>query len=206
MIIEHVKPSGWVDTGEPGLIQPSEVAGLVHVVTLEPGDLIAGPQGPQGVPGADGAPGAAGAQGLQGLPGAKGDTGAQGDPGLPGAAGVGIVVDPVVFGFGAGAGGTVTQAAAKSAGVTINKPCGRINVAAESLSGIIQFNVSNNLVNASSVVIVSMVGSGSLSESAYTIDTFVGSGFFGVTIKNQSGAALAEAIPLNFIVLSAAVA
>ena len=99
MIISHVKPVGWVDTNEPGLIQPSEVAGLVHMVTLEVGDLVQGPQGlpgadgepgaagaqgPQGLPGADGAPGAAGAKGLQGL---KGDAGAQGAQGLKGDAG-----------------------------------------------------------------------------------------------------------------------
>lgn len=41
MIVEHVKPEAWADTDEAGKIQPSEVAGLVHVVTLEPGDMPA---------------------------------------------------------------------------------------------------------------------------------------------------------------------
>ena len=48
MIVSHVKPESWVDTGEAGKIQPSEVAGLVHAVSLEAADieLLRGPQGP----------------------------------------------------------------------------------------------------------------------------------------------------------------
>ena len=98
MIIEHVKPSGWVDTAEPGLIQPSEVAGLVHVVTLEPGDiaLLTGPAGPQGPQGLQGVPGSGagdpvpgpqgdtGPAGPQGLKGDTGDTGPAGPQGLKG--------------------------------------------------------------------------------------------------------------------------
>ena len=120
MIVSHIKPAGWVDTDEVGLIQPSAVAGMDHVVTLEPedialltgpagpqgpqgvpgvgaGDPVPGPQGPQGLPGADGAAGAVGAQGPQGLPGADGAAGAvgaQGPQGLPGADGAAGAVGP----------------------------------------------------------------------------------------------------------------
>ena len=109
MIVTHEHPVGWVDTDEPGLVQPSKVSGLVHVVTLEEGDLLQGPQGvpgvdgapgPQGLPGVDGAPGpqgpqgvpgADGAQGPQGLPGADGAQGVKGDIGAAGANGLGYV-------------------------------------------------------------------------------------------------------------------
>lgn len=101
MIVSHVKPQSWVDTGEEGKIQPSEVAGLVHVVSLEAADIELlrgpqgtqgepgpmGPQGPQGLPGADGAPGQQGEpgpMGPQGLPGADGAPGPQGPQGLKG--------------------------------------------------------------------------------------------------------------------------
>ena len=89
MIIQHVKPAGWVDTAEADKIQPSEVAGMVHVVTLEAEDLIAlrGDEGPQGVPGADGATGPAGPQGVPGAGGATGPAGPQGVPGAGGATG-----------------------------------------------------------------------------------------------------------------------
>lgn len=40
MKVRHVRPEGWVDTGEVGVIQPSDVAGLVHEVEFEPADLL----------------------------------------------------------------------------------------------------------------------------------------------------------------------
>lgn len=106
MIVSHVKPESWVDSGEAGKIQPSEVAGLAHVVSLSPEDveLLRGPQGlpgddgaqgaqgPQGLPGADGAPGP---QGPQGLPGADGAPGPQGPQGVSGV-GFSIVAAPQV--------------------------------------------------------------------------------------------------------------
>lgn len=41
MLVTHELPAGWVDTGEANRIQPSHVAGMVHVVGLGPGDLPA---------------------------------------------------------------------------------------------------------------------------------------------------------------------
>ena len=92
MIVEHVLPVGWVDTGEAGKIQPSEVAGMAHTVSLDPEDIEllrgpAGPQGPQGLPGADGATGPQGPQGLKGDTGATGPQGPQGVKGDTGATG-----------------------------------------------------------------------------------------------------------------------
>jgi hypothetical protein len=98
MIVTHEKPLGWVDTGEVGLIQPSEVVELVHVMTLEAGDVEllrgpagargdTGPAGPQGLKGDTGAAGAVGVQGPQGLKGDTGDTGPQGAAGAVGAQG-----------------------------------------------------------------------------------------------------------------------
>ncbi|KXB31727.1 hypothetical protein AT959_05055 [Dechloromonas denitrificans] len=74
MIVTHIKPVGWVDTEEDGVIQPSEVAELVHLVTLEPEDieLLRGPAGPAGIDGEPGVAGAAGAVGPQGPVGAVG--------------------------------------------------------------------------------------------------------------------------------------
>ena len=87
MIVTHEMPAGWVDTGEAGKIQPSHVAGMVHVVTLEPGDGLQGPPGPQGPAGPEGPPGPQGIQGLPGLPGDDGAPGADGAQGPQGPAG-----------------------------------------------------------------------------------------------------------------------
>ena len=78
MLVVHVKPEGWADTEEAGVIQPSEVAGLVHQVVLEEGDFVQGPPGPAGPQGLKGDTGAVGPAGPQGL---KGDTGAAGPAG-----------------------------------------------------------------------------------------------------------------------------
>ena len=74
MIVEHVAPIEWVDTVETGVIQPSHVAALPHLVTLEEQDLDAlrGPAGPQGEAGATGQAGPAGPQGETGPAGATG--------------------------------------------------------------------------------------------------------------------------------------
>lgn len=45
MRVRHVAPNDWADTAESGVIQPSHVAGLVHSVELDAGDLLQGPQG-----------------------------------------------------------------------------------------------------------------------------------------------------------------
>lgn len=39
MIVNHVHPSGWVDTSETGVIQPSGVVAMGHSVTLEGSDF-----------------------------------------------------------------------------------------------------------------------------------------------------------------------
>lgn len=92
MIVAHELPAGWVDTGEADKIQPSEVAGLVHTVTLEPADVETlrgpagdqGPAGPQGPQGIEGPQGPAGPQGDQGPAGPAGPQGPQGDQGPQG--------------------------------------------------------------------------------------------------------------------------
>ena len=58
-------------------------------------------------------------------------------------------IDPTSsLGYGAGAGGTVTQATSKSTAVTLNKPTGKItmNNAALAANTTVQFNLNNNLI------------------------------------------------------------
>ena len=81
MRVSHVRPESWVDTEEAGVIQPSHVAGLLHQVEIDLGDLPEGLQGPQGLKGDTGAAGPQGPQGLKGDTGAAGPQGMQGPPG-----------------------------------------------------------------------------------------------------------------------------
>lgn len=99
MIITHAAPEGWVDTSEAGVIQPSHVAGLVHNVIIETGDLIEGPAGPAGPAGADGAQGPAGPAGPAGADGAQGPAGPQGPQGPQGLQGDAGPVGPSVAGM-----------------------------------------------------------------------------------------------------------
>lgn len=114
MIIEHVKPDDWVDTDEPGLIQPSDVAGLAHAVVLEAADiaLLKGDKGDKGDTGA------AGEDGVPGVKGDKGETGAAGADGLGVAAliaggyVVGSIACLIVVGEAVSAGGDLISSGA----------------------------------------------------------------------------------------------
>ena len=131
MLVTHDLPLGWVDTAEVDKIQPSHVAGLVHVVTLEPGDFIAGPVGPAGSPGATGP---AGADGLPGPAGADGLPGAQGVQGPAGPAGSAIVAAGAVGAYSLvggvacapGADVTANGTTLKLAGNLSNAPVGAV--------------------------------------------------------------------------------
>lgn len=107
------------------------------------------------------------------------------------------------FGYGTGAGGTVTQATSKSTSVTLNKSSGLITTNAASLAAgaTINFVVNNTTVNLSSVIVLSFP-TASVSMSNYRIEVYqVFNGSFAVRIINISAGALAESLPIQFNVL-----
>lgn len=63
------------------------------------------------------------------------------------------------LGYGAGAGGTVTQLTSKSTAVTLNKPCGRINTHNSELAAgeTVDFQLNNSLLSEGDGVIVSNI-------------------------------------------------
>ena len=102
------------------------------------------------------------------------------------------------LGYGAGAGGTVTQLTSKSTSVTLNKPSGIINTHDESLAtgATVTFQVFNSLVKAGDTVIVT-----NYSWGAYNIRVgYVTNGSFGVYIT-QTGATYSQAIPIAYTVV-----
>ena len=102
-------------------------------------------------------------------------------------------------------GGAVTQLTDKTTGVTLNKPCGQITMAAGSIAaaGEASFTVTNSEVAATDVVMV-CVGSGGTS-GAYAVGvTAVGAGSFEVTVSNLTAGGLDEALVLNYAVMKSA--
>ncbi|MDQ3023222.1 MAG: hypothetical protein M3R04_02375 [bacterium] len=105
------------------------------------------------------------------------------------------------FGYGAGVGGTVTQATSKATGVTLNTPCGQVVTHAASLAAAtsVSFTLTNSKILAHDEIGV-WIKSGATAD-AYTIDvTAVAAGSCRIQIRNESGGALGEALTLGFAI------
>jgi hypothetical protein len=111
------------------------------------------------------------------------------------------------LGYGAGAGGTVTQATSKSTAVTLNKVCGRITTHNATLNAgaEVGFTVNNSAVEATDVLIVNMVSGGSFDSYHFQVDA-ISAGSFRISITNISASNLGEALVLNFAVIKAVTA
>lgn len=123
------------------------------------------------------------------------------------ATGLSINLDTGSFGYGTGAGGTVTQATSKSTTVTLNKPAGRVTLAGDSLAAgaSVTFQVNNTKISAGDcVVISSIIGSGA---GNYRFEAWgVGVGFFNIRVTNISTGALSETPSFNFSIIKGAIA
>lgn len=109
------------------------------------------------------------------------------------------------LGYGAGAGGAVTQITSKGTGVTLNKPSGRITTAADSLAagGIASFTLSNSFVAQNDVLALGVTGGNN--QDAYLLRARTFAGGAVISIVNQTTGALADAIQFQFLVLKGAV-
>lgn len=108
------------------------------------------------------------------------------------------------LGYGAGAGGTVTQATSKATAVTLNKPTGQItmNGAALAAGAVVSFTVNNSLVTLSDNIVITPVGT--FDWSRYDIRPAVGAGTLSVLLTNTSAGSLSEALVFNFAVIKGA--
>ena len=108
------------------------------------------------------------------------------------------------FGYGVGAGGTVTQATSKATTVTLNKPCGQItmNNAALAAGATVIFQLSNSYITASSVVTVQANTNSSGVYEAWVY--YCASGLCLIAVKNNAVSALGETVVINFAVISGA--
>jgi hypothetical protein len=107
------------------------------------------------------------------------------------------------FGYGSGAGGTVTQATNKSTGVTLNTRCGQItmNGALLAANTAVSFTLTNSQIAASDVVIMNNASGGTL--GAYFFGARCAAGSATITVRNLTAGDLSEAIVLSFAVIKA---
>jgi len=110
---------------------------------------------------------------------------------------------PALLGYGTGAGGTVTQSTSKSTAVTLNKPCGAITMHNETLNAgaTATFSVNCSLVVGTDIVLVNADAPSNYIVRAGSI----GTGIFYISIKNDTGSPLSEAIPMRFAVIKGAI-
>lgn len=106
------------------------------------------------------------------------------------------------IGYATGAGGTVTQNANKSTGVTLNKISGTItmNNAALAAGAEAKFTVTNSTVAATDVPVVA-IKSGGTSGSYLIAVSSVASGSFDIVVSNASTGSLSEAIVISFVII-----
>ena len=111
------------------------------------------------------------------------------------------------FGYGTGAGSSVTQATNRTTGVTINALSGTIttNNASLAAEATAKFTVTNSEVEAGDVVVVSQQ-SGSNGGGTSVFVTTVADGSFQIAVHNgnaAAGTAETGAILINFAVIKA---
>lgn len=114
-----------------------------------------------------------------------------------------LVTSAAGLGYGAGAGGTVTQATSKSTSVTLNKPCGLItmNNAALAAGGTALFTFSNSLIGEGDVLFLQLDSTGIASTADYNVWSSGGAGAAVVALKNISAGSLSEAVRLRFVLV-----
>jgi hypothetical protein len=107
------------------------------------------------------------------------------------------------FGYGAGAGGTVTQGTDKATAVTLNTRCGTITMNAAALADAttVSFTLTNSQIAATDVVILNHASAGT--AGAYTLNAQAAAGSASINVRNVSGGSLSEAIVLRFAVIKA---
>ena len=106
------------------------------------------------------------------------------------------------LGFYTGAGGTVTQATSKATAFTLDKMCGQITTAADSLAHqtVVSATWSNSKIAATDVVIINHKSGGTV--GVYTFNVSCGAGTATLYIRNnQTSGTLSEALVLSFVVI-----
>lgn len=112
------------------------------------------------------------------------------------------------FGYGTGAGGSVTQLTSKSTTVVLNKMCGKIitNNAALAADTTVYFGLNNTKISVNDLVIVNVQSPGLATEGTYQAWADVGINNVAIIcLRNISAGPLSEAVALTFSVIKGVV-
>ena len=113
------------------------------------------------------------------------------------------------LGYGAGAGGTVTQLTSKSTNVTLNKPSGIIimNNAALAAGTLIYFKVFNSLFSVNDTVIINFKGGG-IDYAPYrlAVTSDGAAGYFYISVENRTASSKSEAVQIKYEIIKGATA
>lgn len=109
------------------------------------------------------------------------------------------------FGYGSGAGGTVTQATNKSTTVVLNTRCGQITMNAANLvaNTAVSFTLTNSQIASTDLLIINHAGGGT--TGAYMFGTRAASGSATITVRNVTAGDLAEALVIGFAVIKSSI-
>ena len=113
-----------------------------------------------------------------------------------------LVTTTTGLGFYTGAGGTITQATSKATAFTLDKMCGQITTAADSLTHatVVSAVWTNSKIAATDVVIINHKSGGTI--GAYVFNVSCGAGTATLYIQNnQTSGTLSEALVLSFVVI-----
>jgi hypothetical protein len=107
------------------------------------------------------------------------------------------------FGYGTGAGGTVTQATNKSTGVTLNTRCGQITMNAANLvtNTAVTFTLTNSQIAATDILMLNHASGGTLGTYSFIARCAAGSAT--IAVRNVTAGDLAEAVVIGFAVIKA---
>lgn len=109
----------------------------------------------------------------------------------------------VPFGYGAGAGGTVTQATNKATGATLNTRCGQVtlNGAALAADTTVSFVLTNSQIAAGDVLILNHISGGT--AGSYLLNARSAAGSATIDVRNITAGSLSEAVVIAFAVIKA---
>lgn len=113
-------------------------------------------------------------------------------------------------GYTVGSGGTVTQLTSKSTNVTLNALCGQITTHSQSLAdgASAGFFLLNSYIDNNDIVVVNLAsaGGGAHGISSYSVrGGQCGHGSCAISVKNDSGGALAEVLVISFAIIKSVI-